>query len=184
MGTYSGVVLTGLSHDDGAENAAGVAELAYLLRYGDILTLQEATIGTTAASILTISATHVMKTGKAPIPVETIYEKSDFEAAMEGEVYSHMFNPKVTIFMAQPTIDNVGGFSSLKNSRLVLLMRRPGDTTNFYQVGSKFLPAKIMTGSVKFGKGPTGEPGVTFTIEAHNPQPFFYYTGTLPVAGA
>jgi hypothetical protein len=184
MSEYTNVVINGLSHDDGAENPGGVAEVAYLLRYSEILALQEPTISTTPASVLTISATHTMKTGKSPVVCEPVYEKSDFESALEGEVYSKMFNPKLTLFMAQPSVDNAGGFSTLKNARLVVLFKRPGQAANYYQMGGKFLAAKINEGSVKFGKGPTGEAGVTFTVEAHNPQPFFYYTGTLPVTGA
>ena len=183
MSTYSNVVLNGLLHDDGAENPAGVAELAYILLYGDILTLQEPTISTTAASLLTIATAHVMKTGKSPIPANPIYEKSDFESALEGEIYSKVFNPKLTLFLAQATIDNAGGFSAVKNARMIVLFKRPGDV-NFYQLGGKFLAGKIGDGSVKFGKGATGEVGVTFTVMAHNPQPFFYYTASLPVIGA
>lgn len=183
MSEYTSVVLTGLSHDDGAENPGGVAELAYIMRLSEIDTLQEPINSTTAASLLTIGATHLMKTGKSPIACEPIYEKNDFESGLEGEIYSKIFNPKLTLFLAQPSVDNMGGLVALKNARLIVLFRRPGQAANFYQIGSKYLAAKVSEGSVKFGKGATGEPGVMLTVEAHDPKPVFYYTGTLPVTG-
>jgi len=172
-----------LLHDDGAENPAGVAEQAYILRMSEIETLQEPTEGTTAASLITISTAHVMKTGKAPIPITPVFEKNDFESPLEGEIYSMLFNPQLTVFMAQPTVDNMGGLVALKNARMIVLFRRPGDSANFYQIGGTFMAAKVKSGSVKFGKGPTGEPGVTFVIEAHSTKPAYYYTAALPVTG-
>ena len=184
MPNYSNVVLNGFPHDDGAENPSGIQELAYLLLYRDILTLQEPVASTTEASLLTISTTHVMKTGKAPLTAEPVFEKSDFESMLEGEIYSKLFNPKLKFFLAQPVINAAGGFAAIKNARFIALFRRPGDTANFYQMGGKAMAAKIAEGGVKFGSGPTGEPGITFTLEAHSTMPFFYYTGTLPVTGA
>lgn len=184
MGEYANVVLTGFLHDDGAENPSGVAEVAYLMLLSQVLTVQGPTASTTPASLLTISGTHVMKTGKAPIPVEPVFEKNDFESALEGEIYSKLFNPKLTFFMAQPTVDSMGGFAAIKNTRMLALFRRPDQVANYYQIGSKSMAAKIAEGSVKFGKGPTGEPGVMFTIEAHSTQAIYYYTGTLPTTGA
>lgn len=185
MATYSSVVLAnGLNHEDGSENPSGLNEQAYLMRYSDMLAIQEPTVSTTPGSVLTISSTHTMKTGKAPILVETVHEKTDFESALEGEIYSKVFNPKKMFFIAQPSVDNAGGFSTMKNARFIALFRRLGDTSNYYQIGGKGMAAKINEGSVKFGKGPTGEPGITFTLEAHSIQPFYYYTGTLPVTGS
>lgn len=184
MGEYSNVVLTGLQHDDGAENPGGIAEAAYLIRIGDILAEAKPTISTTPGSILTIAAAHTLKTGKSPIAVFTVMEKSDFESPLAGEVYSKMFNPAVTVFLPQPTAENAANFSILKNGRYLLLFKRSIADNNFYQIGSSFLAAKVKDGSVKFGKGPTGEPGVTFTLETFSTQPFFLYTASLPVTGA
>ncbi|MES2810023.1 MAG: hypothetical protein V4619_15435 [Bacteroidota bacterium] len=182
-GTYDGVTLTALSHVDGDENPSGVGELAYLMRYSDMATIQEPTISTSPESVLTISGTHTMKASKSPITCEPVFEKNDFESPLQGEVYSKIWNPKLTLFMAQPSIAAAGGISALKNARLIALFRRPGQTTNYQQIGGKAMAAKIAEGSVKFGKGPTGEPGIMFVLEAHSTQPFYYYTGTVPVTG-
>ncbi|GAA4327479.1 hypothetical protein GCM10023149_30890 [Mucilaginibacter gynuensis] len=184
MGEYSNVVLNGLTHDDGAENPGGVAELAYILLYNDLLAIQEPVPSTTPESILTITTAHTMKTGKSPIQAFTVMEKSDYESALEGEIYSKMFNPNLTIFLPQPSDNNAAAFSVIKNARMLVLFKRSSAGANFYQIGSKFLMAKVKEGSVKFGKGPTGEPGVTFVVESHSVQPFFKYTAVLPVTGA
>lgn len=183
MSEYSNVVLTGLQHDEGAENPGGIAELAQILLFGDILTIQEPVVSTTPGSILTIASAHVMKTGKSPIAAFTVMEKSDFGAALEGEIYSKMFAQTLTLFIPQPSGENAANLSAIKNSRALILFKRSLGGANFYQVGSKYLAAKVKDGSVNFGKGPTGEPGITVTYEAHATQPFYLYTATLPVTG-
>jgi hypothetical protein len=182
-GEYSNVVLTGLTNLDGAENPSGLQEDAWIMVVSDMKTIAVPTPGVTPKSLLEIATNHVMATGKAPIPVYTMFDKSDFESPLTGELMSRIFLPAMTIFMPQPSTDNAAQASVLKNARLIVLFKRTNGTTEFIQVGSLGLYAKIKDGSVKFGKGPTGEPGVTLTIEAPSIHPFYVYKGSLPVAG-
>jgi len=182
-GTYSNIVLSGLQHVDGQENPAALSEDAYILIRSEIATFgTPAANGTTPASLLEITAPHVMKTGKSPIPCFTMMEKSDFESALTGEVYSKLFMPTATLFLPQPTSENAGNISVIKNCRLILLIKRTGDQY-FTQIGTQDLSAKVKEGSVKYGKGPTGEPGITFQVEAPSIHPFYLYKGALPVTG-
>ncbi|MDB4919839.1 hypothetical protein [Mucilaginibacter sp.] len=181
---YANIILTGLQHVDGNENPSGIQEDVFIMIVSQMATIAEPAASPTAPeAMLTIAGPHVMATGKSPFAVYSMFEKSDFESPMAGEVYSKIFMPDVTCFIPQPTPENAGNFSVLKNSRLIVLIKRTQGGAGFTQIGSKHLSAKIKDGSVKYGKGPTGEPGITFNIEAPSIHPFYYYTGILPVTG-
>ena len=179
---YSNIVLEGLGFVDGQENTSGIQEDAYLLLYDDIATFGSPTPGTTPESLVEISSNHVMKTGKSPIPLYTLYEKSGMDATLTGEMFSKIFISIVKLHLPQPNEKNAVNFSVIKNRRFIVLIKRAGGT-DFIQIGSQGLYAKVKDGSVKFGDGPTGTPGVDFQVEAPSIHPYYVYKGTLPVVG-
>jgi hypothetical protein len=183
MSSYSNIVNLGLTHDDGLENAAGLEENALLLLVGDIANEAVPVVGATLESVITISGNHILKAGKAPIPCFTITEKTDLESAMAGEVYSMCFQPNVTIFVPQTAAANVAQYSVLKNARLIVLIK-PTNEDYYIQVGTGKLAAKTKSGSVKHGKGLTGEKGITFVLEASGPHPYYIYKGAIPAPAA
>lgn len=183
-GDYANVVLTSLNQVDGAENPSGLQEDSYLLIVSEVATWgQPIADPLNPAAVLTIPTNHVMVAGKAPIPVYSMFDKSDFESPLAGEKGAMIFQPAATFFIPQPTDNNAALLSILKNCRLVALVTRT-QGGGFMQIGTKELSARIKSGSVMAGKGPTGIPGVTFVVEATSIHPYYKYTGTLPAPAA
>ena len=181
--SYNNILLTGIGFTDGEENAPGIQEDAYLLRYSEVNSLAVPTPTNDPISLMTITGTHLMKQGKSPIPVYTQFEKSGLEAALSGEMYSQMFIQTVKLFLPQLSTAGAANFSVIKNERLILLIRRTGGT-GFMQIGCKGLYAKVKGGGkVSTGDGPAGAVGITFEIEAPGIHPYFDYQGVLPVTG-
>jgi hypothetical protein len=184
-GDYANVVQTGLDLVDGAENPSGLQEDVFLIVASDVASFGVPVANPlTPLAVITISTNHVLNAGAAPIPVYSMFEKSDFESPLTGELLSKMFMPAITVFMPQPTAQNAGTFTTLKNCRFIVLIKRTNASTGFTQIGTVGLYAKIKEGKVAYGKGPTGEPGISFTLEAPSIHPYFNYTGTLPAPAA
>jgi len=181
---YKNIVLTGLQFEDGALNTSGLQEDAYFIPYSYLQTIQEPVAnGTSPASLIEIAGNHVLKAGKAPIPIFTLFEKSGMDSALTGEMFSKLFMAAAKFFQPQPTGENAANFAVMANMRGIVLIKR-AIGGNFIQIGAKGLTAKVKEGSVKFGDGPTGAPVVEFQIEAPSIMPFYVYKGELPVAGA
>lgn len=183
-GIYENVVLTGLEHLDGDENPSGLQEDALICVASDMDTIAApAANPLTPGAVVDITDDHIMKAGKAPIAAYTMFEKSDFNSPLAGEQLSQVFQPAMTFFLPQPSANNAVTLSILKNARLIVLFKRTlgGD---FAQIGTQGLYAKVKSGSVSFGMGPTGKPGVTFVVEATSTQAFYVYKGAIPAPAA
>lgn len=166
---------------DGSENPSGIAEIAYLIPLSWIEDIKGPTNPTTtAAGIVTITGNHVLKTGKAPIEVLPLYEKSGASSSLEGEILSKIFKSSVELFVPQVTAQNVGTVTALKNYRCMLLIRRPDQETGFIQLGSKSLAVYVEAVDANLGVGPTGEPGIKITVGGYNKSPYYFYDGELP----
>lgn len=180
---FKNVVLTGLGFTDGAINVSGIEEDAFWIPLSFFATLQVPleTPGTPLAAI-EIAGTHILKPGKAPIPLFTMFDKSGMDSPLAGEKYSKISMPAAKLFQPQPTAENAANFAIMSNQRGILLIKR-ATGGSFIQIGNKGLYAAIKEGSVKFGDGPTGAPGIEFQIEAPSIMPYYVYKGELPVAG-
>lgn len=177
--------VTGLAFDfeEGLENASGIQEQAYLIPLSYLKTeAVPVTEGTTPESLITITGNHVLQTGKAPILCTPMFEKSGSEFDQVGEVGSALFEAPTTFFIPQISAKTIGGAVALKNFRGIVLFRRPGETTGFWQIGTKGMPAKNQKISGGFGTG-TGEVGVKMLVKSTDVTPYYKYDGELPTAG-
>lgn len=181
-GTYSTVVLEGMPFTDGDENTAGIQEDAWFIPFSYFATLAVPVPSTTTASLVEITSDHVMKTGKAPIPLFTQFEKSGLDSPLAGELYSKIFMPVIKLFHPQPNEVNATNLSVIKNQRGIVLIKRTQGGP-LIQIGTQGLYAKVKSGTVSFGTGPTGAPGVTFEVEAPSVHPYLVYKGVFPVTG-
>lgn len=179
---YTNIVNAGLTHNDGLDNAAGLQENALIILINDLKT--EAVpdpAAVTPAGLITIAGDHKLNVGATPIPCFSITEKSDLEATLVGEIYSMTNETSVTLFIPQTSASNVGQFSRLKNARMMVLIGAIGES-GYLQIGTKALSGKVKSGSVKRGKGPTGEKGITLTVNAYSVHPYYQYNGAIPAA--
>jgi hypothetical protein len=179
---FKNIVLTGLTFEDGALNTSGIEEDAYFIPLSYFATLQTPVANpANALAAITISGSHVLKPGKAPIPIATMFDKSGMDSALAGEKFSKISMPNAKFFQPQPTAENAANFAIMTNVRGIVLIKRSVGGS-FIQIGNKGLYASVKEGSVKFGDGPTGTPGIEFVIEAPSVMPYYVYAGELPVA--
>jgi hypothetical protein len=186
MRDYANITDLGFEFVDGIENPSGLSEEAYLIRVSDIATeAVPSEVGTTAASIVTITGDHILKAAKAPIPVNILYGKSGSEFKLAGEELSKIFEHDTTFFVPQISAAVLGGAAAMKNSRFIILVKRPGQGIGFWQIGTKGMSAKPQDMSGGFATGPTGEVGIKLILKAFNLVPMYDYQGELPApAGA
>jgi hypothetical protein len=180
---FSNVQLAGLLLDEGALNTSGIQEDAFWIPLTYIATLQiPKSDPANPVEAMEITTAHVLKAGKSPIPLFTSHDKSGMDSPTVGEKFSKISQPVVKLFQPQPTPENAANYAVMTNQRGILLIKRAigGD---YIQIGNKGLLAVVKEGSVKFGDGPTGAPGIEFQIEASSVMPYYVYKAALPVAG-
>jgi hypothetical protein len=182
MRNYSTVTNIGLAYQDGLANPAGIQEEAWLIPWSYIKTeAKPLPEGTTAESLVTITTSHTLLPGKSPIPCTPMYEKSGAEFKTAGEIGSLMLETTTTFFVPDISAQSIGGLVVLKNFRGLVMVRRPGQATGFWQIGSKGMPAKAQEASGGFGIG-NGEVGVKLILKSTDSTPMYEYTAELPVA--
>lgn len=168
---------------DGSENPSGIDELAYLIPVSWLQSSAKPTPAlTTAAGLVTITGNHVLKTGKNPIEVNALFQKSGATSALEGEPLSKIFKSGVELFIPQISADNLGTATAIKNYRFIVLIRRPDQDTGFLQIGSASLAAYVEAMDANLGVGPTGEVGIKITVGSYGKSPYFFYNGELPAS--
>lgn len=166
---------------DGQDNTSGISELAYFIPCSWFEDIKEPDpAATTAAGLVTITGNHVLKAGKTPIEIQPLFEKSGSTVAMEGEILSGIFNTGAEFFLPNINAANLGTARAIKNYRGIFLVRRIGQTTGFFQIGSKEIAAYVRNIEGGLGTGPTGEVGIKFTAGAYSLAPYFVYNGELP----
>jgi hypothetical protein len=179
---YSNVTNLGLEYEGGLENASGIQEEAFLIPLSFLQTeAKPVADGTTAESLVTIATSHTLKAGKAPIPCTPMFGKSGEEFKSAGEVGSLLAEGDTVFFVPTISAKSVGSLVVLRNFRGIVLVRRPGQVSGFWQIGSKGMPAKTSAFSGGLGTG-TGEVGIKLTISNTDVTPLYEYTGELPVA--
>jgi len=184
MRNYSTVTNLGLVYTEGLENPSGIQEEAFLIPLSYLKTeAKPLADGLTAESLVTITTSHTLLPGKSPIPCTPMFEKSGSEFESVGEIGSALMDGKVTFFVPELSAKSLGSIVILKNFRGLVLFRRPGQTTGFWQVGSKGMPAKTQKITGGFGTG-TGEVGHKLELKATDVSAAYEYTGELPVAAA
>lgn len=180
---YDSLTDIGFNFVDGAENASGIKEQAYLIPVSWLATEakpSDTPAPTSVKDIIKIATDHVMKTGKNPISVQPLYKKSGNTFALEGEELSKIAGSTIELFVPQFNADTVGSVAAIKNYRFIVLFRRVGQTVGFFQIGSGEMPAKVENAEGGAGNGPTGEPGVKITLKAYDFTPVYDYQGELP----
>jgi hypothetical protein len=171
-----------LEFEDGLENPSGIEELAYLVPVSSIATeARPVANGTTAAGIVTIATSHVLKAGKSALRVTPLYSKSGAMFKLSGEELSKVFETDVEFFVPQISAATVGGAVAMKNMRFLIFVRRPGQLTGFWQIGSLGMSAKVQDMPGGFATGPNGEVGIKIVLKAFDFTPMYEYTAELPV---
>jgi hypothetical protein len=180
---FSNIQLAGLLLEEGALNSSGIQEDAYWIPLAYITNLQTPKSDpANPLEAMVITTQHILRSGKSPIPLFTSHDKSGMESPTVGEKFSKISQPVVKLFQPQPSPENAANYAVMTNQRGILLIRRAigGD---YIQIGNKGLLAVVKEGSVKFGDGPTGTPGIEFQIEASSVMPYYVYKADLPVTG-
>lgn len=181
---FKNIVLTGLTFADGELNTSGIEEDAFFIPLSYFATLATPVANpANPLAAITITGSHILKPGKAPIPLATMFDKSGMDSALAGEKYSKLSMPNAKFFQPQPTAENAANYAIMANMRGIVLIKRAVGGS-FIQIGNKGLYATVKEGSVKFGDGPTGTPGIEMVFEAPSVMPYYVYSGELPVAGA
>lgn len=180
---YQGITGLGLSFQDGLENPSGLQELGYLVRVSDVKTEGVPVPGTTASSFATIATSHVLNTGKSPIPVNMLFGKSGSSFKLSGEELSKVFESDVELFIPQISASVLGTAAAIKNTRFIVLVKRPGQLTGFWQIGTVGMSAKVQDIPGGLGSGPTGEVGIKIMLKSFDVVPMYEYTAELPVTG-
>jgi len=183
---FENVQLEGITFAEGALNTSGIQEEAWFIPKSYLVAVtgeKVPTPDTTTASAIEIAGNHVLKAGKAPILIETSFDKSGMDSTMAGEKYSPIWQAAPKFFQPQPTPENAANAAIIAGMRGILLLKRAvgGD---FYQIGGNGIYATVKTAKVSFGDGGTGAPGVDLTFEASMIMPFYVYKGTLPAPAA
>lgn len=185
MTDYKAITALAFEFQDGLENASGIQEIAYLIPVSHLKTEgKPVAVGTTASSLATISTSHVLATGKAPILVNPLYGKSGAAFKLSGEELSKIFENDVELFIPQISAGLLGGAAAIKNMRFIVLIRRTGQATGFWQVGTVGMPAKVQDIAGGFGTGSTGEVGLKISLKSFDVVPMYEYTAELPAVGA
>jgi hypothetical protein len=186
MRDYNTITDVGFEFVDGLENPSGLGEEAFLIRVSDLQTEGlPVESGTTSASLVTILADHVLKAGKHAIPVNILFDKSGSEFKSSGEELSKLFETSVTLLCPQVSAEKLGGATAIKNSRFLVMIRRLGQNTGFWQIGTKGSSAKVQDITGGFGTGATAEVGIKIVLKAFSLVPMYDYQGELPTpAGA
>lgn len=178
---YESITNLGFKFVDGQENPSGIQEQAYIIPISWILTEGKPTVSTTALSVVTIADDHVLNVGKAAIEVQPLFSKSGATFKLSGEELSKIFESDTDLFVPQINAGALGSAAAIKNFRFMVLIRRVGQTTGFWQIGSKAMPAKVQDIPGGLGNGPTGEPGYRIQLKAFDIVPMYDYQGELPV---
>ena len=184
MANYLGVTNLGFQFADGLENPSGIQEEVFLIPISHIKTEGKPVAnGTTTESIATIATNHVLNATKSPIAVTALFNKSGANFKLAGEELSKIFETDVELFIPQLSAGTIGGAAAIKNMRFMILVKRPGQLTGFFQIGSKGMPAKVQDIAGGLGTGPTGEIGLKISLKAFDIVPMYEYTGELPITG-
>jgi hypothetical protein len=180
---YQTITALALQFQDGLENPSGLQEQGWLIPISAIKTEGIPVPAATAGSFATIGTSHILNTGKSPIPVSMLYAKSGVQFKLGGEELSKMFESDVELFIPQISANVLGSAAAIKNTRYILLLRRPGQLTGFWQIGTVGMSAKVQDIAGGFGTGPTGEVGIKVSLKSFDVIPMYEYTGDLPVLG-
>lgn len=181
---YENITDAKMAFVDGEDNTSGIAEVAYFIPKSWLATLAApAADPTTAAALVEITTDHVMAAGKAPIELQMLYDKSGFDGDLQGEVLSKIWHQgPARLFLPNINAGALGTAGMIKNYRGIVLFKRIG-SSEFFQIGSADIMARVAAGGVSTGTGPTGEPGIFVEFESYSNMPLFIYRGELPVEG-
>ncbi|MNL18433.1 hypothetical protein D3C87_1395770 [compost metagenome] len=181
MRDYNSLTDVGFEFQDGLENPSGIQEQALLIRVSDIETEgKPIPEGTTMASLVTIATAHVLKAGKSALLVDLLYPKSGVPFKLSGEELSKIFETDPEIFIPQITANSIGGAVAIKNTRFILLVRRPGQNTGYWQIGCKAMSCKVQDIAGGLGTGPTAEVGYKISLKAFDVSPMYDYQAEIP----
>ena len=183
MGQYDNITDMAMSFGDGNDNISGVAEVAYLIPISWIKTIAKPTAALTAGSLVTIAGNHLMKLGKAPIPVIPMYDKSGVTWKLAGEKLSKIYDQGMEFFIPDNSLKSLGTATGIKNYRYLVLVGKIDGLGHFWQIGSELISAMVTDIAGGTGTGPTGEVGSKITLQAYASAPVYSYEGDVPPIG-
>ncbi|HEY0177048.1 MAG TPA: hypothetical protein VGC08_11765 [Pedobacter sp.] len=182
-GQYDNVTDLGLSFGDGDDNIAGVGEQSFFIPLSWMATVAKTTPGVTAGTLVSITGNHLMKVGKAPIPVIALFDKSGLTWKLAGEKLSKIFDTGGELFVPNNSVKSLGTASALKNFRGILLTTKIDGSCHYWQVGSELISATVTDIAGGTGIGPTGEVGSKVTLQSYATVPVYSYEGDIPPVG-
>lgn len=183
MSCFDNITDMKMEFSDGCENPAGIGEKAYWIPLDYFVEggIKVPTAGTTAASLVTISGSHVLKAGKAPIPITMLYDKSGSNGTLVGEKTSKIGQGTLEAFVpGKISAHNLGTAKVMKNQRGIILFKSADGGTGFWQGGTEYLPVYVENIDKTFGTGPTGEKGIKITLNWYGTSEYWDYQGELP----
>ncbi|WP_316780401.1 hypothetical protein [Pedobacter antarcticus] len=184
MEQYDNITDLGLSFGDGNDNPSGVGEIAFFIPFSWMKTVAKPADATTAGSLITITGNHMMIAGKAPIKVNTLFDKSGINWKLAGEKLSKIFEIGAELFVPDNSVKSLGSAAALKTYRGILLIGKIDGSGHFWQVGSELIAATIVDIAGGTGVGPTGEVGSKITVQSYASVPVYSYEGAVPPVGA
>lgn len=184
MGQFDNITDMALTFGDGNNNPSGVAEVAFFIPLSWMKTIAKPVTGTSAGSLVSITSNHLMKAGKAPILVNTLFDKSGLTWKLAGENLSKIFEQGGELFIPDNSVRSLGTASALKNYRGILLVGKIDGSGKYWQIGSELIAATITDIAGGTGTGPSGEVGSKVTVQSYSAVPVYSYEGDIPPVGA
>lgn len=181
MSCFETVTDAKLGYTDACENPAGISRKGYWIPEDYFATIAKPVPGTTAASLVTITAPHVLKAGKTPIEMVVMYEKSGANSTLEGEKKSKVAKGTIEMFIPYLTTTNIGTAKIIKDQSGILLFKGAEGGPGFWQAGNEDIMVDVENIDMNFGVGPTGEKGIKVTFGWYGSSPFYRYENELPV---
>ncbi|WP_316743410.1 hypothetical protein [Pedobacter antarcticus] len=184
MGQYDNITDLGLSFGDGNDNPSGVSEVAFFIPLSWMKTVAKPAAALTAGSLISITGNHMMVAGKAPIKVNTLFDKSGINWKLSGEKLSKIFEIGVELFVPDNSVKSLGSAAALKNYRGILLVGKIDGSGHYWQVGSELISATFSDIPGGTGVGATGEVGSKMMLQSYASVPVYSYEGSVPPVGA
>lgn len=189
MAEYDSLTDLGLSFGDGNDNISGVAEIAFFIPFSWMKTIAKPPVKpvlpakATAASLVQITTSHVMKPGFAPIRMIPMFDKSGITWKLAGEKLSKIFEQGAELFCPDNSVKSLGTAAVLKTYRGILLVGKIDGSGFYWQVGSELIAATVTDIPGGTGTGPTGEVGSKVIIQSYSAVPVYSYEGEVPPVG-
>lgn len=163
----------------GEENLPGITR-GYFIKAEDIDTEAKPVANpTTALESLEIIGSHTLANSKYFAKMYSTLGKGNLKFDSEGSRDFENFKTTGILFYPSTKKDAIAMSSAILGQDLIILLEENTETSYFLQVGTKKLPARVVSAG-DWGTELNGEKGITFNIEAfHGKKPVYFYDGDI-----